>query len=59
MVIKVINDSVKPNSIVFTLLVFGTYPRITNKNALSLLIIKKAKVIRVVIKEVRRFYIKR
>lgn len=32
---KAINNSVGPNGLVFTLLVFGTYPRITEINASS------------------------
>ena len=58
-VIKAINDSVGFDGIVPTLLVFGVYPRMINKDALSLLIIKRAKAIRVATKEIRRFHIER
>jgi hypothetical protein len=39
--VKAINNLVGPNSIIFILLVFGTYPRITNSLVLSLTITKK------------------
>ena len=59
MAIKAINNSVKPNSIVFILLIFRAYPRITNKNAPLLSIIKRTKAIQLATKEMRRLYTKR
>jgi hypothetical protein len=36
---KAINDSISPNSLVFTLLVYNTYPRIVKSDSLSLTIL--------------------
>ena len=58
-IIKIINNSIKLNNIVFILLIFKVYPWIINKNILLLLIIKKIKAIRIIIKEIYYFYIKR
>ena len=59
MVIKAVNDSVGPNGLIPTLLVFRVYPRITNLDTLSLLITKRAEAIQEVIKEVRCLHTKR
>ena len=59
MAIKAMNDSVGLNRLIPTLLVFRVYPRMTNLDTLSLLITKRAEVIREAMKEVRRLYIKR
>jgi hypothetical protein len=56
--IKTVNDSVGPDGIIPTLLVFGAYPRITNNSALSPTITKRAKTIRKTSNEIRRYYIK-
>jgi hypothetical protein len=45
-VVKTVNDSVGPDSIIPTLLVFGAYPRITNNSVLSPITTKRAKTIR-------------
>ena len=55
MAIKAINDLAKLDRIIPTLLVFGAYLWITKMDALLLFIIKRAKTIRVAIKEVRYF----
>ena len=52
MAIKAINNLVKLNKIIFTLLVFRAYPQITKIDALLLSIIKRAKAIYTATKEV-------
>jgi hypothetical protein len=39
MTFKAINDSIGPNSLVFTLLVYGAYPRMTENDPLLLTIL--------------------
>jgi hypothetical protein len=56
--IKTINDSVGPDGIILTLLVFGVYPRITNNSALSPITTKRTKTIRKTSNKVRRYYAK-
>jgi hypothetical protein len=56
---KTINDSIGPDSIIFILLVFGAYPRITNNSALSPITTKKAKTIRKTSNKIRQYYTKR
>ena len=55
MAVKAVNDSVGPNRLVPTLLVFRAYPRMTNLDTPSLLITKRAEAM----KEVRRLHAKR
>jgi hypothetical protein len=57
--VKAVNDSAGPDEIVLTLLVFGLYPRMTEINALSPTIVKRAEAIRAATKEVRRLHAKR
>ncbi len=57
--IKAINDSVGPNNIIPTLLVFGAYLRLTKIDPLTLSVTKRVEAIRIVTKEVRRLYIER
>jgi hypothetical protein len=57
--VKAVNDSAKPDKIVPTLLVFSSYPRITEINLPSPTIAKKAEAIRAATKEVRRLHAKR
>jgi len=52
MAVKAINNSAKPNRIVSTLLVFKAYPQMTEMDALSLSVTKKAKAIHAAIKEI-------
>ena len=59
MAVKAVNDSAKLDRIVPTLLVFGAYPRITNADALSPSVIKRAKAIHAATKEVRCLYAER
>jgi hypothetical protein len=52
-VIKAINDTASPNSLVPTLLVFKAYPRITLTDLPALSIIKRSKAIQDIIRELR------
>jgi hypothetical protein len=45
MAVKAVNDSARPDGIVLTLLVFGSYPRMTEIDLLSPIIAKRAKAI--------------
>jgi hypothetical protein len=55
-VMKAINNSVRPDGIVPTLLVFRAYPRITRDSLLLPFITEQAEAIYKAIKEVRRLY---
>jgi hypothetical protein len=57
--IKAINDLAGPDGIIPIFLVFGTYPRIIENSAPSLIITKRTKTIRKTTKEVRCFYARR
>jgi hypothetical protein len=57
--VKAVNNSVRPDSIVSTLLVFGAYPRITRDSLPSPFITEQAEAIYKAIKEVRRLYTER
>jgi len=59
MAVKAINDSAGPDGIVPTLLVFGAYPRMTEMDAPSLSVTKRAEAIRAATKEVRRLQAER
>jgi hypothetical protein len=56
--VKAVNDSAGPDRIVLTLLVFGSYPRMTKIDPLSPTIAKRAEAIRAATKEVRRLHAK-
>ena len=56
MAVKVVNDTTEYNNLVFTLLVFETYPHIINDNALNLFIIKRDKIIKITINEVIKLH---
>ena len=58
-IVKIVNDTIEYNNLVFILLVFETYPRIINDNALSLFIIEKIKIIKIAMNEVVKLYIKK
>ena len=45
MAIKAVNDLAGPDGIVLTLLIFGAYPRMTEMDPLSPLVIRRAKAI--------------
>jgi hypothetical protein len=57
--VKAVNNTTGLNGLVPTLLVFKAYPRITEQDPLSPIIIKRAEAIRIVIKEIQRLYAKR
>jgi hypothetical protein len=56
--VKAVNDSAGPDKIVLILLVFDSYLRITEIDALSLTIVKRAEAIRAATKEVRWLHAK-
>jgi hypothetical protein len=57
--VKAVNDSARPDGIVPTLLVFGSYLRMTEIDLLLPTIAKRAEAIRAATKEVRRLHAKR
>ena len=59
MIIKVINDTIEYNNLVFTLLIFETYFHIINDDVSSLFIIEKVKVIKITINEIVKLYVKK
>jgi hypothetical protein len=59
MAVKAVNNSARPDEIVLTLLVFGLYPKMTEIDTSSLTIVKKAKAIHVMTKEVHQLHTKR
>ena len=59
MAVKAVNNLVRPNKIIPTLLVFSIYLWLTKIDPLSLSVIKKIKAIYIATKEVRRLYIER
>ncbi len=52
MAFKAINDTIKPDGLVLTLLVYGAYPRITKHDPFSLLVTQRALVIKKAMAEV-------
>ena len=58
-VVKVINNTTRLDSLILTLLIFSIFPRISINNILVIITIKRGKVIRKVIKEVIELYTKR
>ena len=59
MIIKVINDTIEYNDLVFTLLVFETYPRIINDDVSNLSITERAKAIKIIMNEVIKLHARR
>ena len=59
MAIKAVNDLVRPNGIIPTLLVFSAYPRLTKIDPLSPSVTKRIEAIYTATKEVCRLYIER
>jgi hypothetical protein len=57
--IKAVNNTAGPDSLILTLLMFGTYPRITTTNTLSLTVTKYNKAIIKAIKQIAELYTKR
>jgi len=58
MAFKAINDSVGPNGLVPTLLVFGAYPYITNLDAPSPTVTQRAAAVKKAMEEIRKLYAK-
>jgi hypothetical protein len=58
-VVKAINDTTRPDKLVPTLLIFRSYPKITDQDPLAPTITKRAKAIYIAIKEVQQFHAKR
>ena len=58
MAFKAINDSIGPNGLVPTLLVFGAYPCITNSDAPLLIVTQRAAAVKKAIKEICKLYTK-
>ena len=54
MVFKAINNSIGPNSLIPTLLVFGAYPCIVESNIPNPTVIKRAAVLKKAIEEVKK-----
>jgi hypothetical protein len=54
--VKAINNTVGPNGLVLTFLVFGSYLQLTNLDPLSLLIAQRAAIIKRATKEVSKLY---
>jgi hypothetical protein len=59
MVVKAVNDTVGPNGLVLTLLVFGAYPCITRLSALSALIVKRVEAVQSAMAKLRHLNTKR
>ena len=59
MVIKIVNDTIEYNNLVSTLLIFETYLRIINDDALNLFIIEKVENIKIAMNEIIKLHIKK
>ena len=59
MIIKVVNDTIEYNNLVFILLVFETYFRIINDDVSSLFIIEKVKIIKIAMNEIVKLHVKK
>ena len=59
MAFKAINDIVRPNRLVLTLLVYSAYPRITEHNPLSPSVAQRALAVKKAIAEVQKLRAKR
>jgi hypothetical protein len=59
MAIKAVNDTVGPDGLVLTLLVFGIYPQIATTNTSFLTVIERGKVIIKAMKQIAELYAKR
>jgi len=58
MAFKAINDSIGPDGLVPTLLVFGAYPRITNLDVPSPIVTQRAAAVKKAMEEIRKLYTK-
>jgi hypothetical protein len=59
MAIKAVNNTVGPNGLILTLLMFGTYPQITTTNTSFLMVTKHGKAITKVIKQIAELHTKK
>jgi len=59
MAFKAINNSISPNGLISTLLVFGAYLRIVESNTPNPTVIKRAVALKKAIKEVKKLRAKR
>jgi hypothetical protein len=59
MAIKAVNETAGPDGLVLTLLVFGTYPRITTTDTLSLTVTEHGKTIIKAMKQIAELHAKR
>jgi len=59
MAFKAINDSIGPNGLIPTLLVFGAYPHIVESDAPNPTVIQRAVALKKAIKEVKKLRAKR
>jgi hypothetical protein len=57
--IKAVNDTAGPDGLVSTLLVFGTYSRMTITNTLSLIVTERGKAIIKAMKQIAELHVKR
>jgi hypothetical protein len=57
--VKAINDIARPDGLMPILLVFGSYPKITDQDPPAPTITRRAEAIYIAIKEVQRFHAKR
>ena len=59
MAVKAVNNLVRPNRIIPTLLIFSVYPQLTKMDPLSLSVTKRTEAIYAVTKEVCCLYIEK
>jgi hypothetical protein len=59
MAIKAVNDTAGPDGLVPTLLVFGTYPRMTTTDTPSLMVTERGKAITKAMKQIAELHAKR
>ena len=56
MIIKIVNDTIEYNNLVFILLIFETYLHIINDNTFNLSITEKTKIIKITINKVIKLH---
>ena len=59
MLVKTVNNTTRLDGLIPTLLIFGTFPKISLNNITSVITVKKGKAIRKAIKKVIELYAKR
>jgi hypothetical protein len=59
MAIKAVNNTAGPDGLVPTLLVFGTYPRMTTTDTLSLTVTERGKAITKIMKQIAELHAKK